>query len=248
MITFAGIYTTTAVLEYQREHPNECDFRVNPYYALISSTVSFWLPCTVMLFTYWRIYLEATKQEKMLYKSQMIIPHHHHHHKSRAKSTSGPTVNHSAVSVDSGAGNGAARRCSALTSAAPISDRNNNSPPAIVGADEKRGAALPLPLPSAPTVSLSSNALSPSGSAVDSTLGDGTSNVLPTTPASVSASGSLGAHSHMQINTNCSSHATHRNSHVDDTESGQSTPTKRNINKMRREHKAAKTLGTFFFK
>ena len=36
---------------------------------------------------------------------------------------------------------------------------------------------------------------------------------------------------------------THRNSHGDDTESGQSTPTKRNINKMRREHKAAKTLG-----
>ena len=35
----------------------------------------------------------------------------------------------------------------------------------------------------------------------------------------------------------------HRNSHGDDTESGQSTPTKRNINKMRREHKAAKTLG-----
>lgn len=42
-----------------------------------------------------------------------------------------------------------------------------------------------------------------------------------------------------------SSSTAHRNSHGDDTESGQSTPTKRNINKMRREHKAAKTLGRF---
>lgn len=46
------------------------------------------------------------------------------------------------------------------------------------------------------------------------------------------------------VNTAPISSTAHRNSHGDDTESGQSTPTKRNINKMRREHKAAKTLGT----
>ena len=106
---------------------------VNTPYAIISSSVSFWLPCTVMLFTYWRIYMEATKQEKMLYKSQMG-PHPHSNH------------------------------------ARGSTDKSNR--------DHITVQAPP-----------------------------------------------------------------HRGSHGDDPESGQSTPTKRSINKMKREHKAAKTLG-----
>nr|UYI00195.1 octopamine receptor beta-2R-like protein [Neoseiulus barkeri] len=118
---FTGWYTTEGHRQWQAEHPNECVFKVNKYYAIISSSISFWIPCSVMLFTYWRIYLEATRQEKMLCKTQM-----------------GP--------------------------------------------------------------------------------GGGEHQVIHAPP--------------------------HRNSHgADDTESGQSTPTKRNITKMKREHKAAKTLG-----
>lgn len=121
---FTGWYTTEEHLASQESIPEKCEFVVNTPYALISSSVSFWLPCCVMLFTYWRIYVEATRQEKQLYKSQ-IMPAPHS--KARAGSTD--------------------------------------------------------------------------------------------------------------------VHRVPRNSHPDDPESGQSTPTKRSINKMRREHKAAKTLG-----
>ncbi|XP_022699214.1 octopamine receptor beta-2R-like isoform X1 [Varroa jacobsoni] len=118
---FTGWYTTEEHRQWLADHPNECVFKVNKYYAIISSSISFWIPCSVMLFTYWRIYLEATRQEKMLCKTQM-----------------GP--------------------------------------------------------------------------------GGGEQQVIHAPP--------------------------HRNSHgAEDTESGQSTPTKRNITKMKREHKAAKTLG-----
>lgn len=105
---------------------------VNTPYAIISSSVSFWLPCAVMLFVYWRIYMEATKQEKMLYKSQMG-PHPHSNH-ARSRGSSADQANRDHITV--------------------------HAPP-------------------------------------------------------------------------------HRGSH-DDPESGQSTPTKRSINKMKREHKAAK--------
>lgn len=123
---FMGWYTTDEHLGYKIDHPDECIFVVNKPYAIVSSSVSFWIPCCIMLFTYWRIYVEATRQEKMLCKSQM-----------------GP----------------AGMLC-----------RNSTD----------------LPNVHAPP---------------------------------------------------------HRNSHGDDPESGQSTPTKRTINKMKREHKAAKTLG-----
>ncbi|KAH6946088.1 hypothetical protein HPB50_011615 [Hyalomma asiaticum] len=123
---FMGWYTTDEHLGYKLDHPDECIFVVNKPYAIVSSSVSFWIPCCIMLFTYWRIYVEATRQEKMLCKSQM-----------------GP----------------AGMLC-----------RNSTD----------------LPNVHAPP---------------------------------------------------------HRNSHGDDPESGQSTPTKRTINKMKREHKAAKTLG-----
>ncbi|EEC13259.1 G-protein coupled octopamine receptor, putative, partial [Ixodes scapularis] len=68
---FLGWYTTNEHLVYKVEHPDECIFVVNKPYAIISSSVSFWIPCCIMLFTYWRIYVEATRQEKMLCKSQM---------------------------------------------------------------------------------------------------------------------------------------------------------------------------------
>lgn len=129
---FLGWYTTNENLAFLEEHPEVCVFVVNKPYAIISSSVSFWIPCFVMLFTYYKIYLEAARQEKFMYKSQMGPAMMHH--------------NNARNSTDH--------------SMAP----NVHAPP-------------------------------------------------------------------------------HRNSHGDDPESGQSTPTKRNINKMKREHKAAKTLG-----
>lgn len=149
---FSGLYTTSNHIEYRNLHPEECSFKVNLPYSIISSSVSFWIPCTVMCVTYWRIYVEATKQEKMIYRHTQMIP--------KVQWTSN---NHS----------------TATTTTTSTSARN-------------------------------------SGQTTTSSTGD----------------------THIQV------HAPpHRNSHGDEMESGQSTPTKRCINKMKREHKAAKTLG-----
>ena len=43
-----------------------CVFEVNPYYSIISSTISFWIPTFIMVVMYIKIFLEARKQEKKL--------------------------------------------------------------------------------------------------------------------------------------------------------------------------------------
>jgi len=43
-----------------------CEFRVNKVYAIISSAISFFIPCTIMIFTYLMIFLEANRQERQL--------------------------------------------------------------------------------------------------------------------------------------------------------------------------------------
>ncbi|XP_074601635.1 octopamine receptor beta-2R-like [Brevipalpus obovatus] len=152
---FSGLYTTSEHLEYRDKFPDECNFKVNLPYSIISSSVSFWIPCAVMCVTYWRIYVEATKQEKMIYRHTQMIP--------KLQRTS-----------------------------------NNHS---------------------------SSTATS-------------TTTTTTATRYSAGAAGTDNSNTHIQV------HAPpHRNSHGDEMESGQSTPTKRSISKMKREHKAAKTLG-----
>ncbi|XP_013787317.1 octopamine receptor beta-1R-like [Limulus polyphemus] len=136
---FLGWYTTAENLEYQQLNPHTCEFIVNKPYAIVSSSVSFWIPCFIMVFTYWKIYMEATRQEKMLCRSQpAYVP--------------------------------------------PSSARNSTDTNARFSSDQ----------------TASTNLLAP---------------------------------------------PLHRTSCVDESENGRSTPTKRAINKMKREHKAAKTLG-----
>ena len=161
-----GWYTTNEHLENAEKNPDVCEFVVNTPYAFISSSVSFWLPCCVMLWTYWRIYIEATKQEKMLYKSQMMpVPHHHHKKSSNQNQTQQKSR---ANSTD-------------------VSCRDQ----------------------------LSTSGVGGPGSSVANTPQVAGGPPFPP----------------------------RNSSHADDPESGQSTPTKRSINKMKREHKAAKTLG-----
>jgi len=57
-----GLYATQS----QQDSDQECSFRVNRFYGIVSSTVSFWTPTTVMVFTYVKIYREARKQEKQI--------------------------------------------------------------------------------------------------------------------------------------------------------------------------------------
>lgn len=53
---FLGWYTTEENLEYLKIHPNECMFVVNKPYAIISSSISFWIPGLVMICMYTRIF------------------------------------------------------------------------------------------------------------------------------------------------------------------------------------------------
>ena len=62
------VYTTPENIAFIRDNPNECPFVVNKVYAIISSLISFWLPGSVMVFMYFRIYQEASRQEKMLHR------------------------------------------------------------------------------------------------------------------------------------------------------------------------------------
>ncbi|XP_046383714.1 octopamine receptor beta-2R-like [Ischnura elegans] len=64
---FLGWYTTQEHLAYRLKHPDICEFKVNQVYALLSSSISFWIPCTIMVFTYLAIFLEANRQEKQLH-------------------------------------------------------------------------------------------------------------------------------------------------------------------------------------
>ncbi|XP_023178040.1 octopamine receptor beta-2R isoform X1 [Drosophila hydei] len=63
---FIGWYTTDKHKIFVKEHPEQCSFVVNTYYAIISSSISFWIPCTIMIFTYLAIFREANRQEKQL--------------------------------------------------------------------------------------------------------------------------------------------------------------------------------------
>jgi len=65
---FAGWYTTEENLLYRWAHPEVCGFTVNKPYAVISSTVSFWAPGFIMILMYARIYAEADRQERVLYR------------------------------------------------------------------------------------------------------------------------------------------------------------------------------------
>ncbi|XP_068153088.1 octopamine receptor beta-2R [Drosophila tropicalis] len=63
---FIGWYTTDEHKIFVKENPEQCSFVVNKYYAIISSSISFWIPCTIMIFTYFAIFREANRQEKQL--------------------------------------------------------------------------------------------------------------------------------------------------------------------------------------
>ncbi|KAK9747016.1 7 transmembrane receptor (rhodopsin family) [Popillia japonica] len=64
---FMGWYTTPENQVDRTKHSDKCAFIVNKPYAVISSSISFWIPCTIMIFTYFAIFREANKQEKELY-------------------------------------------------------------------------------------------------------------------------------------------------------------------------------------
>lgn len=63
---FLGWYTTSEYLKLRALHQHICVFQVNAVYAVLSSSVSFWVPCAVMMVMYFRIFQEARKQENAM--------------------------------------------------------------------------------------------------------------------------------------------------------------------------------------
>ncbi|XP_012261931.1 octopamine receptor beta-3R isoform X1 [Athalia rosae] len=63
---FMGWYTTEERLAFLAENLEVCGFVVNRGYALISSSVSFWIPGIVMIVMYCKIYKEAIRQREAL--------------------------------------------------------------------------------------------------------------------------------------------------------------------------------------
>uniref|UniRef100_A0A182P804 Octopamine receptor beta-2R n=1 Tax=Anopheles epiroticus TaxID=199890 RepID=A0A182P804_9DIPT len=76
---FAGWYTTEKHRKEVLEKPDSCLFTVNKPYAVISSSISFFIPCTIMVFTYFQIFREANRQEKQLALRQgtAMLMHQH---------------------------------------------------------------------------------------------------------------------------------------------------------------------------
>ncbi|XP_033332850.1 octopamine receptor beta-1R isoform X1 [Megalopta genalis] len=63
---FLGWYTTEQHLRDLVQKPEVCVFVVNPRYAVVSSSVSFWIPGLVMIVMYCKIYKEAVRQKEAL--------------------------------------------------------------------------------------------------------------------------------------------------------------------------------------
>ncbi|XP_039957359.1 octopamine receptor beta-1R isoform X1 [Bactrocera tryoni] len=67
----SGWYTTEENWKYLKSNPHICEFKVNKAYAIVSSSMSFWIPGFVMVFMYYRIYQEAVRQERLVYRSKV---------------------------------------------------------------------------------------------------------------------------------------------------------------------------------
>ena len=72
---FLGWYATD---EYLRSRsPDECSWEVNMWFAVVSSSISFWIPGVIMVCLYLRVFREADRQEQMLHKArgkaQMLV-------------------------------------------------------------------------------------------------------------------------------------------------------------------------------
>ncbi|XP_049809336.1 octopamine receptor beta-1R-like [Schistocerca nitens] len=138
---FLGWYTTDEHLEFRRRHPDRCAFTVNKAYAVVSSSVSFWVPGVIMIFMYYRIYVEADRQERMLYRNSL--------HGSRRTKVAAALLNKHLQINGIGGGistlNGDAAEASAGAAAAPG---------AGAGA---AAAALPTPSPAATVEPLASS-------------------------------------------------------------------------------------------
>ncbi|KZC07699.1 Octopamine receptor beta-3R [Dufourea novaeangliae] len=84
---FMGWYTTDEHLQFLTENPEVCVFTVNRAYAVVSSSVSFWVPGLVMIVMYCKIYKEAVRQREALSRasSHTVLNSVHLHRSSTSR-------------------------------------------------------------------------------------------------------------------------------------------------------------------
>ncbi|PVD29988.1 hypothetical protein C0Q70_09249 [Pomacea canaliculata] len=81
---YSQLYTTRQHFQQLETHPHSCVFIVNKVYAGVSSSVSFWIPCAIMVFVYAKIFVEARKQEKFVQSNAMYMQYSHAAHERSA--------------------------------------------------------------------------------------------------------------------------------------------------------------------
>ncbi|XP_023324217.1 octopamine receptor beta-2R [Eurytemora carolleeae] len=75
---FCGVHYTDPNTGMSLSSPEECSFKVNKIYSVVSAGLSFWIPAGVMVYVYIRVYMEALKLELMnptLYQT-ISLPSH----------------------------------------------------------------------------------------------------------------------------------------------------------------------------
>ncbi|XP_064110721.1 octopamine receptor beta-2R-like [Macrobrachium nipponense] len=98
---FMGWYTTADHLEERALSPEVCEFKVNTTYAVVSSSISFWMPCSVMVYMYYRIYQEAARQERMLHRHSRLSSASQASHAAMAVSSSSNATATTTVTIGS---------------------------------------------------------------------------------------------------------------------------------------------------
>lgn len=245
---FTGVYTTSEHIKWARENPDQCEFVVNRVYAIVSSSVSFWIPSCIMAFVYYRIYKEATRQEKFIYKAQNMLPApmpnhaHSNHHSGNHQTGRGPGKQRRSKSVAVGALSAAHASAQPQAAAAAASIRqlakSQQQQHQLELADARPTGSQTTPSPD----TIATTKLAAAGAASTQSIPEAASALASDALLPRPAPGQLAVPSIAEE----PAPAEQPSQEVDDDEdsnSGQSTPTKRSISKMKREHKAAKTLG-----
>lgn len=302
---FTGIYTTTEHIQWLKDNPDKCEFHVNRAYAIVSSSISFWIPCCIMVFTYYRIYKEASRQEKFIYKAQSMMPApmlQNHHSKSNPNPGSNKPNNQlqaaqkqrrsksMALTLAPGATPNSTqaarlRQLSAAQQQQQFECSQSSAGALQPASGEQAGEREPLAAQDQQrTQANDSNSLQVNQANQEQPIGSEpkrNSSSLSNLPASASSNEQAQPANNSNNNSNDSKKQannkrtvrsinnnkrkvcdkksnSHRRREADldeefddgeddfalrDPNSGQSTPTKRSISKMKREHKAAKTLG-----
>ena len=63
---FTDVYTNMPISMNETSWKPECNLIPNRPYAIISSSITFWLPGVVMILIYTRVFIEANRQEKAI--------------------------------------------------------------------------------------------------------------------------------------------------------------------------------------